>query len=248
MEETLKIILLAITGLAAGFINVNAGGGSTITLPALIFLGLDSTVANGTNRVGILFQNVFAVQSFRNQAVHHTRESLKLSAATLPGAILGAFFSIQISDVWFERLLAIIMVGIVITMLIPQKKVFYERTTPHPQHRFAGMVGLFFIGFYGGFIQVGVGFLLMAVLYHVLKLNLVYVNMHKVFIVAIYTIPAVIIFSLSGNIHWMYGLILGIGNAIGAWWGAKIQVKGGETLIKAILAVAILMMAIKLIL
>lgn len=248
MEETLKIVLLGITGLAAGFINVNAGGGSTITLPALIFLGLDSTMANGTNRVGILLQNIFAIKSFRNQAVHHTRESLMLSAATLPGAILGSLLSIQISDIWFERLLAIIMVGIVITMIIPQKKVSHHRTVIHPEHRITGMIVLFFVGFYGGFIQVGVGFLLMAVLYHVLKLSLVYVNMHKVFIVAIYTLPAIIIFALSGNINWMYGLILGIGNAAGAWWGAKLQVKGGETIIKAVLAVAILIMAIKLIL
>lgn len=79
--------------------------------------------------------------------MHHTRESLKLSAATLPGAILGSFLSIQISDVWFERLLAIIMVGIVITMIIPRGKISHERTSPHPQHRFAGMVGLFLSGF-----------------------------------------------------------------------------------------------------
>ncbi len=248
MDEILKLILLALTGLVAGFINVNAGGGSTLTLPALIFLGLESTVANGTNRVGIIIQNIFAVSSFRNQAVHRTRESLTLSLATLPGVIIGSLLSLQINDVWFQRILAAIMVGIVITMLLPGKKVTYENTEVCAKNRKMAMIALFFIGIYGGFIQVGVGFLLMAALYHILKLNLVYVNMHKVFIVLIYMIPSIFIFAYSGNVHWLYGLILGSGNAFGAWWGAKMQVKGGEKIIKAVLAVAILMMAIKLVL
>jgi uncharacterized protein len=248
MDEILKLILLAFTGLAAGFINVNAGGGSTLTLPALIFLGLDSTVANGTNRVGIIIQNIFAVSSFRNQSLHRTRQSLTLSLAALPGVIIGSLLSLQINDVWFQRILAAIMVGIVITMLLPGRKVVYENTEVCAKNRKRAMIALFFIGIYGGFIQVGVGFLLMAALYHILKLNLVYVNMHKVFIVLIYMIPSLLIFAYSGNVHWLYGLVLGSGNAAGAWWGAKMQVKGGEKMIKVVLAVAILIMAVKLIL
>lgn len=247
MEESLKIILLAITGLVSGFINVNAGGGSVITLPALLFLGLDASVANGTNRIGILCQNMFALKSFQQHDVKYNHESYKLAALTLPGAILGSFLSIKIPNEWFERLLAIIMIGVVISMIIPQKKVHYQRTEPDPTHRIAGMIALFFIGFYGGFIQVGVGFLLMAVLFHVFKLNLVFVNMNKVFIIFIYTIPSLLVFAFTGNIHWLYGLILGSGNALGAWWGAKVQVKDGEKIIKKVLIVAILLMTIKLI-
>ena len=106
---------------------------------------------------------------------------------------------------------------------------------------------MFGIGFYGGFIQVGVGFLLMASLRYLMKLNLVLVNMHKVFIVLIYTIPALLIFILTDNINWIFGLSLAAGNVIGGWWGAKVSVKKGEGFIKVVLTVAVFIMAIKLI-
>ena len=102
------------------------------------------------------------------------------------------------------------------------------------------------VGFYGGFLQIGVGFLFMATLYHLLRVDLIRVNMHKVFIILLYTLPALIVFSLTGNVNWGYGLILAAGNALGAWWGARAAVKGGERIIKIILAVAILIMSFKL--
>jgi hypothetical protein len=105
---------------------------------------------------------------------------------------------------------------------------------------------LFGIGFYGGFLQVGVGFLFMAALYHLLRVNLVLVNMHKVFIILIYTIPALLIFSLTGHVNWGCGLVLAAGNALGGWWGAKAAVKGGEKIIRMVLALAIFIMALKL--
>jgi uncharacterized membrane protein YfcA len=163
MEDLWKFVLLFAVGSIAGFINVNAGGGSTLTLPTLIFLGLDSAIANGTNRIGILIQNLFAVTSFRKQNVHQFKESLKYSYITLPGAVIGALASVSINDEWFQRILAIIMLGIVISMFLPQVKKNYQDVTSIAKNRWLIYVVLFFIGFYGGFIQVGVGFLLMAV-------------------------------------------------------------------------------------
>ncbi len=246
MEDLWKFVLLFAVGSIAGFINVNAGGGSTLTLPTLIFLGLDSALANGTNRIGILIQNLFAVTSFRKQNVYQFKESLKFSYITLPGSVIGALVSVRINDEWFQRILAIIMLGIVISMFLPQVKKNYQDVTSIAKNRWLIYIVLFFIGFYGGFIQVGVGFLLMAALYHILKISLVYVNMHKVFIIMIYTIPSLLVFSLTGNVNWGFGLSLAFGNALGGWWGAKASVKGGEKLIRYVLAFAIGLMAVKL--
>jgi uncharacterized membrane protein YfcA len=105
---------------------------------------------------------------------------------------------------------------------------------------------MFALGFYGGFIQVGIGFLLMLSLHRVLQLSLVYVNLHKVFIVMIYTIPALIVFVITGNVNWFYGISLAAGTGIGAWWSAKLAVKKGEKIIKSILVVAIIIMSVKL--
>lgn len=245
MIEIFQLILLFIFGIIAGIINVNAGGGSTLTLPMLLFLGLDGAVANGTNRIAILFQNASAVLSFKNQNHSQFKLSFKLALFTLPGAILGAYSAIKISNELFEKILAVVMIGVIITMLLPKKTVSAVTELTKKQN-FYVYLAMFGVGFYGGFIQVGVGFLLMASLHYLMKQSLVLVNMHKVFIVLIYTIPALLIFIFSNNVNWGFGLILAVGNMLGAWWGAKFSVKGGDKVIKIILIIAISLMSLKL--
>lgn len=240
-----KLFLLFGVGTIAGFINVMAGGGSSLTLPALIFMGLDGAMANGTNRVAILLQNVFAVLSFRKRDVHQYGESFKLALLTLPGAILGAFIAVNIADQWFKRILSLVLIGIVVSMFFTPKK-REESATGERKKSWLIYPVMFGIGLYGGFIQAGVGFLFMAALYHILNLNLVHVNMHKVFIVLIYTLPVLAIFVITGKVDWILGLSLAAGNSFGAWWGARFAVKGGEKVIRYVLAVAILLMAVKL--
>jgi len=245
LPEYFYILILFANGIFAGFLNVTAGGGSTLTLPALIFLGLDSALANGTNRVSIFVQNIFAVYSFKKEKYQQFDISLKLSLLTLPGSIIGAILAVQLSDALFQRILGIIMIGIIISMILPQKKITdsQHENKKIPLSTYFAMIG---IGFYGGFIQVGVGFILMAALQRLMKLNLVYVNMHKVFIVLIYTIPALLIFVFTNNVNWGLGLALAAGNALGGWWAAKFSVKKGEKLIRYVLIVAVLIMSLKL--
>lgn len=244
MPEIYQLIILFAVGALAGFINVMAGGGSSITLPTLIFMGLDSAIANGTNRIALIIQNIFAITSFRQQKVHRFRQSLKLAVWTLPGAVIGAIAAVKITDAWFQRILGMVMIGIILSLFVsPINKVKKERDERRNWLIYPAMFG---IGFYGGFIQVGVGFLLMASLYHILRMNLVFVNMHKVFIVFIYTIPALAIFILTGNVDWGLGLSLAAGNAFGAWWSARVAVRGGEKIIRIALSIAILIMAMKL--
>jgi uncharacterized membrane protein YfcA len=244
MPDLLSLAVLTCVGVIAGFINVTAGGGSTLTLPALIFLGLDSSVANGTNRIAILLQNVSAVQSFKQENLFDLKTSLKLSFFTLPGSIAGALLAVKLEDELFQIILGIIMIGIVISMILPKKETNHKDEPSKPNTGiYLSMIG---IGFYGGFIQVGVGFLLMASLQLLMKLDLVRVNMYKVFIVLIYTIPALLIFSLTDNVNWLLGIFLAIGNMLGGWWGAKMQIKKGEGLIKIVLSIAVFIMALKL--
>jgi len=244
LPDIAGVLILFAVGAVAAFINVNAGGGSSLTLPALIFLGLDPTVANGTNRVAILFQNISSIYSFKTEKFFELKNSLILSALTLPGAIAGAIIAVQIGDELFEKILAVIMILIIITMLLPQKKT--EKTSYEFKIDWKIILAMIVVGFYGAFIQVGVGFLLMASFQYLMKLDLIRVNMHKVFVVFVFTVPALIVFILTDNINWYFGLTLAAGNALGGWWGAKLSVKKGEKLIKFVLIVAILIMALKL--
>jgi uncharacterized membrane protein YfcA len=215
MTDYLQLVVLFLVGIIAGFTNVMAGGGSTLTLPALILMGLDSALANGTNRVAIIIQNAFAILSFRQQKVHQFRKSFRLALFTLPGATLGALLAVRISDAWFQRVLAVVLIGTVLTMLLSRSG-DRNHDSGHQEKRSWFIYPVMFgVGFYGGFIQVGVGFLLMASLYHFLRLNLVHVNMHKVFIVLLYMIPALSVFIWTGNVNWGIGLNLAGGNAIG---------------------------------
>lgn len=244
MPEYLEIFILFGVGAVASAINVMAGGGSSLTLPALIFLGLDGAAANGTNRVGILIQSVIATLSYRKEKVSEIEKSLKLAALTIPGAVIGALVAVNISNEWFDRILGIVMIGVIITMLVPQSK----RGGEALKERKTWLVypAMLAVGFYGGFIQVGVGFLIMAALYHIMRMNLVYVNMHKMFISMIFTIPALIIFVWTGNVDWALGLSLAAGNGVGGWWAARYSVKGGEKVIRYVMIVAIFIIALKL--
>jgi uncharacterized membrane protein YfcA len=244
LSDIISILILFFVGSVAAFINVNAGGGSSLTLPALIFLGLDASVANGTNRVAIIFQNLSAVYSFKKEKYYELKNSMILSLLSLPGAVAGAFFAIKISNEAFEKILGIIMILLIITMILPQKR--EKNISDDFKLSWKLILSMIAIGFYGGFIQVGVGFIIMALLHNFLKLDLIRVNMHKVFIVFIFTIPALIVFILTDNVNWFYGLSLSAGNAFGGWWGAKLSVRKGEKLIKAVLIISIFIMAIKL--
>lgn len=238
-------LLLFLFGNFAGFINVVAGGGSTLTLPFLILMGMDASVANGTNRIGILTQTMAASLSFRKSNFKDTNLSFKLAMLTVPGAILGAIYSTQIEENTFQVIVVGVMAFVAISLFIPKskKKEYVDTIKNLPLIAYPLML---LLGFYAGFIQVGIGFLIMAILSSVMNLNIKRVNMHKVFIVFINTIPTLIIFIVTDNIDWGTGIVLSIGASLGAWWSAKLSLKMNDKFVRLMLFIAITAMAIKL--
>lgn len=235
-------VMLAGVGIVAGFLNVMAGGGSLLVLPILIFMGLDGPIANGTNRVAIVAQNVSAVAGFFKKGYADLKTSLTLALCAVPGAAVGAYLGTKISGALFNQILG----GLMILLLILMSRTSKEPSPVRPRRLVLGHILMVGIGFYGGFIQAGVGFFLMAVLHRVLGLDLVRVNMHKVFIVGVYTLIALVIFAVKGQVIWMIGLVLAIGNAIGGWIGTHYAIKKGDRWIRIILNVVLVAMAIKL--
>lgn len=245
MYEPEYIALLFLLGCITGFINVMAGGGSALTLPLLLFLGLDAPVANGTNRVAIFALTLSAALSMHRENVSDFKFSTKMGLYTLPGAILGAYLANDIGNDLFKEILGYVMIGIVGMIIMPKayKEKLIKRFSKYPKLIYFSML---ILGFYGGFIQVGIGFLLMLALQSILDLNLLRVNMHKVFIVLIYTIPALGIFIYNGNVNLILGLVLAAGMSIGAWWSAKYAVKKGDKIIRWFLITSIILMSMKL--
>jgi uncharacterized membrane protein YfcA len=237
--------LLAVIGIAVGFLNVMAGGGSLISMPILIFLGLEPAVANGTNRVAILIQNIAAVSSFRSHGYSEVRRSVGLALCTVPGAVAGAFAAVVVDPALFKRILGLVLVAAVILILRRKPpEDGREGGTGRPVAAHMAMVG---VGFWGGFLQAGVGFLIMPVLYQLLRLDLVRVNMHKVFIVGVYTIPALLVFAAQGKVWWLGGLALATGNAAGARIATRVTITHGEGAVRGVFVAAVIAMGLKLI-
>src|SRR5690606_35195029 len=162
--------------------------------------------------------------SFRRAKFKDTNLSIKLALLTVPGAIIGAFYSTQIESNTFQIIVIIVMSAVAISLFIPKskRKKYVDSVKKLPILAYPLMLS---VGFYAGFIQVGIGFLLMAILSVVLNLNVKRVNMHKVFIVFINTVPSLLIFILTDNVDWVAGIILSIGASLGAWWSAKLSLK-----------------------
>ncbi len=242
-----EIILLVGAGLFAGFINTLAGGGSLITMPLLIFMGLPSVEANASNRVALFIQNIFAVQGFRSKGVFLFPFSLWLGISAAVGAIIGAYIAVDISGTLFNRILAAVMVAVMAaTVLKPylnRNKVTENISKPTV---FTSVVIFFFVGIYGGFIQAGVGFLIIAALTGVHGLNMAKTNSVKVMVILIYSIFALIVFHLEDVIRWQYGFILAIGNALGGWIASRWSVNKEDKWIRLILIITVLALAFKL--
>ncbi len=253
--EPWQYILLAAVGVVGGILNVLAGGGSLLMMPALVLLGVGGPVANGTSRVAVVAQNLAAITGFRRKGFSDFRLSLTLAACAIPGGVAGALAGVRLEGAWFNRTLAVIMIGVMVLMAVekrskpaagPEAKDASPGSGSAAGRTTAAHLLMIAVGFYGGFIQAGVGFLLMPVLHKVLGLDLVRTNMHKVFIVAGYMIPALIVYALNGKVFWTLGLVLAIGTSIGGWAGSHLAVKKGDPFIRLILNITLTALVVKL--
>ncbi len=239
--------LLVIVGIIGGFLNVMAGGGSLLMVPVMVFMGMPGPVANGTNRIAILAQNLSAITAFSKKGFSDFKLSLSLSACAIPGAILGALLGVQLQGVWFNRILALIMFGVMLIMYFGKgNSVEAQNHEPSRTQLIRGHILMVGAGFWGGFIQIGVGFILMPVLNRVMGLDLVRTNMHKVFIIAVYTIAALAVFAAQVPILWMAGAALAVGTSLGGYLGAHLSVSRGEKIIRQVLNIVLIVFIIKL--
>lgn len=238
-----KILLILGAGISAGFINTMAGGGSLITLPLLIFLGLPAAAANGTNRAALLVENITAVINFRDKGFFDLKFGLLLALPAVIGSLIGAQIAVSISEQLFNQLLAVIMFMMLILIIWnPAKKMKISDKKLSKKIKIAAAFVFFLIGIYGGFIQAGVGIIIIAALSLLTGFSLVKINSIKVFVVAIYIFSSLSIFVLNGKVDWGTALILALGNGTGSFFASTLAVKKGEKLVKIVLTIAVILM------
>jgi hypothetical protein len=262
MTGELAYLGLFVAGLVAGALNVVAGGGSFLTLPLLIFAGLPPSIANATNRVGILCQNVGAVWGFHRHRVLDWRQAGAAAVPATLGAAIGTWFALVVEDDSFRKILALLMVTVSLwTLIDPLKAVTArsaerlpdgdadgkadDRTNPVAGRRWLLAAGFFAVGTYGGFVQAGAGFFILAVT-SLAGLDLVRGNAVKVTIVLIFTALSLAIFAANDMVRWLPGLALAAGNLIGGLIGVRLTVLKGHAWVKMVVTVAVVAFAVAL--
>ena len=238
--------MLAGAGLVAGVINTLAGGGSLLTVPLLIMLGLPGTIANGTNRIGILVMSIAAVWGFKREGLGALDEARPVLLPVALGGLIGAYAVAQMTDAAFERAFALIMLAFLVpTLRAPKRPASPTQTGGSPGTGVGTWLLFFLIGLYGGAIQAGVGILLVLALSYA-GYDLVRANAIKVLLTLLFTVTAVPVFLLEGQIQWIPGLALAVGFSLGGVFGARLAVRGGERVIRPVLAGAVVVLAARL--
>jgi hypothetical protein len=241
MDGVEALILIA-GGLAAGAVNTLAGGGSLLTVPLLVLVGLPGTVANGTNRLGILVQSLVAVWRFRAAGIDEMRSVPPVLVPLGIGALVGAYAIAHVADATFERLFGVVMIALLVPTLrrpaVHRDATGERRPWPAPV-RWAVFFG---IGLYGGAFQAGVGIVLVLALSHA-GFDLVRANALKLIVVGALTLIALPVFLLAGQVAWLPALVIATGFAAGGALGARLAVRGGERLIRPVMALAVVALA-----
>ena len=247
MEWYLYILVVAV-GIVAGIINTMAAGGSMLTLPVLMALGMPPNMANGTNRIAIFLQNVVGVSSFHKEKVMDFPSGFRVGIPAAVGAVAGAFIAVNLNDEIMKLAIAGVMVVVFFLILLKPNRWINSHEEHPPIPYWLQVIIYFFVGVYGGFIQAGVGFFLLTSLVLASGYELVKSNALKLFVILLYTPIALVIFFIHGDVNLWVGLVLAVGNMTGAWIGTKIAMRGGARFIRWFVLVAIVVAATKLIL
>jgi uncharacterized protein len=236
----IEALILVVFGILAGFVNTLAGGGSIISLSLFIFLGLPVDIANGTNRLGVMAQTITSVINFGRKKILDFKRGAWLGIPAVVGSVIGAQIAADIDRHTFEKAIAVVLL-MMIFFIVFKPSVWMgnaEKAARKP-----GWLQLFFfflIGLYGGFVQVGVGYFLLAALVLVAGFDLVKANALKVWVVLLYTPFTIVVFLKNGQIDWAYGLTHAAGNIIGAYLASSIAIKRGAGFVKWVVIIVII--------
>ena len=240
-----EILLLLIVGLISGMINTVSGGGSLLTLPILIFIGLPPNVANGTNRVQLVLQNLFAVSGFKSKGISDFKFSAWLSFSAIIGSVIGVQIAIDIPEEIFKKSLSLIMILVLFSLFL-KKNNLKELANKNIKNKLLSIILFFFVGIYGGFIHAGVGFIILTILSNINHIKLSNGNSIKVFVAFAFSISSLLIFFLEDKVNWVYGINLGLGSALGGWLASRWSYNKSDKTLKYFLSFVILIMAVKL--
>ena len=236
------LLLIAVAGVAAGFLNTLAGGGTLIAVPALLAAGLPADVANATNRVGVLAQSLAGARGFDKGGRLDRRAALWVVVPSVLGALLGAFVASWVTpDVLRPILIGTLLTITVVLLMSPKTIAAPADSVPvDPRKRPLALVALFGAGIYGGFVQAGMGIVLLTLLGGLLRYDLVRGNALKSLAIAALTAVALVVFIANGKVDWVPGLVLALGTVVGALLAVRFALVRGQRAVMRVVLVAVI--------
>jgi len=219
-----------------------------MTVPLLMFMGMPAAVANGTNRIALIFQSSAATVNFRNKGYFDLKFGLLAALPAAAGAVIGSSLAVRCPDELFKKIFTFVIIIFLFTTMIKRKnsKITAEKEIFSCGKKAVIAAVFFCVGVYGGFVQGGIGFIIIAALSALTGFSLVKINSVKVFVVAVYLVLSIAIFAANGKVDWATGFVLAAGNSVGAVIGSSAAVKKGDVFVKKILFAALSVIAVKL--
>ncbi|MBR2325977.1 MAG: sulfite exporter TauE/SafE family protein [Alistipes sp.] len=230
-------VALLLSGTIVGIINTLAGGGSIITMTMFMAFGLPINIANGTNRVAVLLQNLTATLTFIRKKSFNVSHGLLLSLPVIVGNVAGSLVASYINEWVFKICFGVILLVIMLYLLLDSRIHIKEGHSLEikPLH----YLWFFLIGFYGGYIYIGIGYLILAVTLWVMRMDLVTANAIKGFVILLATPFSLAVFMIMGNVDYTFGIVHGVGNMIGSFLASHYMAHWGKTFIKVFMAIVV---------
>lgn len=240
-----SLLLVFLAGIGAGFVNATAGGGAILTLPALYVAGLPIDVANATHRFAIIFQCITAVIEFKRKNIFKMKDTLPFLAPTVLGSIGGSIIIINIDKKLLQIITAIFI--LIMGLLLAFKPKLWEEKRTITIATWWKWIVFLIIGFYGGFIHVGVGFPIVFALTTMVGYDLLTSNAIKSAIILVYVITNMIIFISHGIVDFPTGILLAISTSLGAYIGARLATAKGSKFLRYIVLATVILSFVKMV-
>lgn len=233
MLDTLNtgiVLMLVLSGVVVGIINTLAGGGSVVSVTMFAALGLPIGMANGTNRLPVLLQNFTSTLTFLRKRMLDVRTGLLLSIPTVAGNIAGSVAASHVDERIFKVCMSVVLAVILVYMIFDRHKHYHGG--PEMEIRKRHYMWFLAVGFYSGYIYIGLGYLILAIAVWSMKLDIITANVIKNFVIFVSTPFALAVFAVNGQVAWIYGLLHGAGNIVGAFLASHYAVGWGVRFVK----------------
>jgi hypothetical protein len=238
LPPMLALVVLGLASALASVINALAGGGSMLTLPLLVAMGLPPGLANGTNRVGVITQGLASVATFHRSGFRDYGVVARLLPPMMLGAAAGTFLATRLHDELLRIVFGATLAAWAVLLVVRPGRFLHAPPEPRRASAWTYVLSVL-IGVYGGFLQVGVGFPLLALLVLHLGHPAVSANAIKLALTLGYTLVSLPMFALAGQVAWREGIVLAAGGMLGGWAGTHLQLRGGANLVRWVMVVAV---------